>query len=540
MAVVFECHCSATVPGQWVAVVGSAPQLGGWEVERSVRLHTTASSFPVWSSAPVPLPAAAAAAAAAAGGGEGGGGAGGAAAAVEFKFIIVGPESWKVIWEPLSSNRLLPVCVGSVCYRGYFGEKKEELLLLQQQDGGAGGAAGGQQRQQQQRGQQQEATWMGRTRESFSSSLKRLSSGLDLSPQSPSSESPLAAAAAAAAAAAGEDSCAHLLGPSASTCASAAGAGAAGAAAAAAAGGDTKAADYLLSPSNALNTIVEGNAAAASWGAKLEIVKKIIQKIGDGSSFSKAPAEKVVAAIDALCYSGVYLQFIKQGLICCSEDGEHHRPNVHANISRELSIHLELLLQGVASRGDDFASVLQIVARDIPSCLPSFAAAYRVSEPLTRIRNIAHRNDIPLELKNEIKKKIQNKIHRCAGPEDLEATRLLLQRMHAAAAAAAATYPPDFLSELETFYKELVSFFNQADLSQRLREIQTTQTLSSRTAATISRFLDAKERSKPSAAAPPKLLLTLGLATDIRFVLLHHLLEIGLCSQEDQHNIQNM
>jgi hypothetical protein len=51
--------------------------------------------------------------------------------------------------------------------------------------------------------------------------------------------------------------------------------------------------------------------------------------------------------------------------------------------------------------------------------LPSFTEAYTASTPLTRIRDIAHRGDIPHELKQEIKHTIQNKLHRNAGPEDL-------------------------------------------------------------------------------------------------------------------------
>ena len=39
--------------------------------------------------------------------------------------------------------------------------------------------------------------------------------------------------------------------------------------------------------------------------------------------------------------------------------------------------------------------------------LPSFTEAYTQSTPLTRIRDIAHRNDIPHDLKQEIKHTIQ-------------------------------------------------------------------------------------------------------------------------------------
>ncbi len=39
--------------------------------------------------------------------------------------------------------------------------------------------------------------------------------------------------------------------------------------------------------------------------------------------------------------------------------------------------------------------------------LPSFNAQFTASTPLTRIRDIAHRSDIPHELKQEIKHTIQ-------------------------------------------------------------------------------------------------------------------------------------
>lgn len=40
-----------------------------------------------------------------------------------------------------------------------------------------------------------------------------------------------------------------------------------------------------------------------------------------------------------------------------------------------------------------------IVARKIHQCLPSFKAEFTASVPLTRIRDIAHRSDIPHALK---------------------------------------------------------------------------------------------------------------------------------------------
>jgi hypothetical protein len=44
--------------------------------------------------------------------------------------------------------------------------------------------------------------------------------------------------------------------------------------------------------------------------------------------------------------------------------------------------------------------------------LPSYAGDYTVSVPFTRIRDIAHRSDIPKHLKDDIKHNLQNKLHR--------------------------------------------------------------------------------------------------------------------------------
>ena len=48
-----------------------------------------------------------------------------------------------------------------------------------------------------------------------------------------------------------------------------------------------------------------------------------------------------------------------------------------------------------------FSFVVQevLVIRKIHPCLPSFKAEFTASVPLTRIRDIAHRNDIPHDLK---------------------------------------------------------------------------------------------------------------------------------------------
>ena len=49
-----------------------------------------------------------------------------------------------------------------------------------------------------------------------------------------------------------------------------------------------------------------------------------------------------------------------------------------------------------------------VSAAALPLCrLPSFTDKFQAKEPLTRIRDIAHRNDIPHDIKKEIKHTIQ-------------------------------------------------------------------------------------------------------------------------------------
>jgi hypothetical protein len=68
--------------------------------------------------------------------------------------------------------------------------------------------------------------------------------------------------------------------------------------------------------------------------------------------------------------------------------------------------------------------------------IPCFDKSFTATVPLTRIRDIAHLNDIPHDLKQEIKHTLQNKLHRNAGPEDLVATEAMLRRITARPGAA--------------------------------------------------------------------------------------------------------
>ncbi len=113
------------------------------------------------------------------------------------------------------------------------------------------------------------------------------------------------------------------------------------------------------------------NAEARTWKQKLELVDYILQNV--------ELENKELAAI------GGYLQLINNGQVACESDGTHYRPNHHANIS--LKIH-SLLIRKI-NKENSF--LIKTILRN----LPSFSSKFRSDVPLTRIRDIAHRNDIP-------------------------------------------------------------------------------------------------------------------------------------------------
>lgn len=110
----------------------------------------------------------------------------------------------------------------------------------------------------------------------------------------------------------------------------------------------------------------------------------------------------------------------------------------------------------------------RLAARRVIPWLPSFSGDFTCSVPLTRIRDIAHRGDIPHDLKQEIKHTIQNKLHRNAGPEDLVATERLLARV----LAERDRYSQGFVNELIIFHGELKDFFNAASAFDRLEALK--------------------------------------------------------------------
>jgi phosphoglucan,water dikinase len=160
---------------------------------------------------------------------------------------------------------------------------------------------------------------------------------------------------------------------------------------------------------------------------------------------------------ERLAYLAVYFRFIGSGQVPTGEDGGHYRPSHHARISR----HIYERLRKIENPDNAF------IIRKIYPWLPSFDTPFMRAEPLTRIRDIAHRNDIPRELKEEIKHTLQNKLHRSAGPEDLAVSQALLEKI----TAPEVVYPEAFVKEFRTFHEELKEFFNARSLTEQLKAI---------------------------------------------------------------------
>ena len=154
--------------------------------------------------------------------------------------------------------------------------------------------------------------------------------------------------------------------------------------------------------------LVVGNREARSWREKLELIARVLANHPTGLS------------LEQLVDVAIYLRFLSTGEIACAEDGRHFRPAHHARLASDIFDRLT----GIANDENRF------VLRRIYPALPSFEASFRQAEPLTRIRDIAHRNDISSELKREIKTTLQNKLHRCAGPGESGHLRHAAEAIH--------------------------------------------------------------------------------------------------------------
>jgi phosphoglucan, water dikinase len=211
---------------------------------------------------------------------------------------------------------------------------------------------------------------------------------------------------------------------------------------------------------------------------------------------------------EQLVYIAIYLRFLGTGHVRVSEDGSHYRPSHHARMARDIFGRLSRL----ATPENSF------IIRKIYPWLPSFDSDFLRPEPLTRIRDIAHRNDIPQELKREIKTTLQNKLHRNAGPEDLASASALLERI----TSRVSDYPSSFVEEFKKFHQELREFFNAGSLDERLAGIA--ETSGEKETGIINRFLDAKA----SAETTEDLMAVFGLLTQLR-----RLFSVRLSGRED-------
>jgi phosphoglucan, water dikinase len=201
-----------------------------------------------------------------------------------------------------------------------------------------------------------------------------------------------------------------------------------------------------LKPTDFVQELVAGDRRSRSWREKLEFARSLLAR------------EEPPITADELVDLAVYLRFLGTGEIACEEDGRHFRPAHYARIASQIQERLAAL----TTEANTF------IVRKIYPWLPSSAADFRRPEPLTRIRDIAHRNDIDPELKKQIKTTLQNKLHRCAGPEDLGTSSALLARI----TAPGANYSPGFVEQFRIFHEELKEFFNAQSLDDRLEALK--------------------------------------------------------------------
>ncbi|GMH42043.1 hypothetical protein BSKO_09962 [Bryopsis sp. KO-2023] len=246
---------------------------------------------------------------------------------------------------------------------------------------------------------------------------------------------------------------------------------------------------------------------AGSWLRKLEVAKRRL--------VDESPDRR--PELEAVAFAHVYLSWINQGLIPCVESGGHRRPNHHAKEAMQLFRSLEWVIE--PGRKD---KRLVWIARKLQTTLPSFSSEYTRSEPLTRIRDIAHRNDIPKDLKHQIKHTIQNKLHRNAGPEDLVASEILYEQI----LDDKDNLSSDFVHQFGLFLAELRDFFNAGTLTQLLRKIGPSLVSADDSTHVIDRFLSLQKeldsngfQTSGLAAQQNKIIETLHAVTTVRSMI---------------------
>jgi len=220
-------------------------------------------------------------------------------------------------------------------------------------------------------------------------------------------------------------------------------------------------------------SLAEHDLHAISWRKKLGIIQECFTDEEFAKSCHFDPEN-----LEHLVYIHVYLNFLKSGQIQCKEDGTHYRPNHHANSARKI----EMVLRKLQNESNAF------LLRKIYPLLPSYSSEFTASVPLTRIRDIAHRGDIPHDMKQRIKHNLQNKLHRCAGPEDLVTCENILRDI----TSPGAQYSGEFINQMRIFYEELKEFFNAKGLEDVLQQLLNRGEPSAESVNMITKFLDAK------------------------------------------------
>lgn len=224
------------------------------------------------------------------------------------------------------------------------------------------------------------------------------------------------------------------------------------------------------------NAIVKYTREKSSWRLRLSFIRSLFteDEVASRVQFKRT-------SIDALATISTYLSFLSTGQVPCLEDGGHHRPNHHAYEARRIEAALPTVIQFAVDseclacsstdmyRERQNCVYIPYVVRRIFPMLPSYSSQFMVSVPLTRIRDIAHRNDIPHDLKLDIKHNLQNKLHRSAGPEDLHTCERILEKI------SRGGFNQPFVDQFRIFYTELKSFFNASSLDDRLGYLQCCQ-----------------------------------------------------------------
>eukprot|EP01071_Lankesteria_metandrocarpae_P008172 Lankesteria_metandrocarpae@DN4891_c0_g1_i1.p1 len=427
--VAFACKCPDTQPGDGVAVVGNHHALGAWDCHKAVRLQTSSQSFPIWNCDGLL-----------------------SVSTIEFKFVIT-KSNGEFVWEN-GSNRTVDLCEGRCKVSGHFDKTGETAVSVQ--DHSATGV-----------------------RESD------LNLEIDNGMRPPVITANIFKQLTTASSASTTDT-----GNTLTT-------------------GTDKANTMRRLTSEELQ--LEYPAAAAitrhsvsnqSYLQCLQqvadvlrpIEDKIVRTVTDWRTLPGSRSEAIDgtqeefriamnAVNDFLAAATTYLSFVSSGTIKCVEDRGHHRPCHHANIARHFVTIFEVLrwlTSGVESRcvvsgqshsraWEQTLTSFHILLSKFQSLLPSCSDQFTRPEPLTRIRDIAHRNDIPQDLKREIKTTLQNKLHRCAGPEDLVTALNFAERFN----GNRHHYPDAFLHEFNIFVQDLKEFFNVSSLDTRLDSLKT-------------------------------------------------------------------